>query len=94
MKLYAKVMVDDVGQTLHEVGEIQSDGSTIGKNLSVASSLEIVEDSAGIYLLRYDSEGVCGGDTWHETIEEAKKQAAFEYGIHEEDWIAVKGEGE
>jgi hypothetical protein len=40
--------------------------------------LETRED--GVFLLRYDDNGAFAGDTWHQSIEEAKLQAADEFG--------------
>jgi len=44
----------------------------------------------GFYLLRLDPEGQCLADTWHQSLEEAKAQAAFEYEIDESDWSPVQ----
>ena len=55
--------------------------------LPVASLVEIVEQHGAIYLLRLDADGECITDTWHETVDAAKQQASFEFGIGEEDWI-------
>lgn len=51
--------------------------------------LVIEETSDGVFLYRYDREGEFGGDTWHESIEEAKEQAGFEYGDLVEEWREV-----
>ena len=41
----------------------------------------LLESSAdsGVMLFRYTSQGESAGDTWHETIADAKEQAIFEY---------------
>jgi hypothetical protein len=46
----------------------------------------VVEEDGAIFLLRFDDEGQCVADTWHETVEAAKAQASFEFGIEEGDW--------
>ena len=47
----------------------------------------VVEEQEGaFYLFRYSSDGECVADTWHLTVDEAKAQAEFEYGIKEGDW--------
>lgn len=43
------------------------------------------------YLFRLDAEGHIVADTWHQSIQEAKKQAQFEYEIQEGDWSVVTG---
>ena len=50
---------------------------------------EIVEEGDAVFLLRLSEGGDCVADTWHENIAAAKEQAAFEYGIADEDWVAV-----
>ena len=40
----------------------------------------IEEDPDGFFLYRYTEDGRAVGDTWHQSVDEAKEQAAFEYG--------------
>jgi len=49
-------------------------------------ALEIEEDDGAYFLYRLDAKGACIGDTWHQTIEEAKAQAKFEFDIEDADW--------
>lgn len=49
--------------------------------------VEIVQQDDAFYLLRKNAYGESIADTWHLTLEEAKEQAAFEYGIIERDWL-------
>ena len=50
----------------------------------------VIEEQAGaFYLLRFSRENECLADTWHLTVEEAKNQAEFEYGIKTTDWVEV-----
>lgn len=51
--------------------------------------LVIEETPEGFFLYRYDREGEFGGDTWHQSLEEAKEQAGFEYGDLVEEWQEV-----
>ncbi len=37
-------------------------------------------------LYRYTAQGEFAGDTWHQTLEDAKAQAAAEYGEALSDW--------
>src|SRR5262249_32600184 len=52
--------------------------------------VRIVEDEHGVFLFREDSEGRCISDTWHVSVDEAKKQARFEYELSE--WTEVTTE--
>ena len=49
--------------------------------------IEASED--GVYLYRYSANGDFGGDTWHESVEDAKHQAAFEYADLLSEWHEV-----
>jgi hypothetical protein len=42
--------------------------------------LMIDERPDGIFLWRYTASGDVAGDTWHRSIDEAKEQAAYEFG--------------
>jgi hypothetical protein len=53
-------------------------------------TVEVVEQEGAFYLLRLDGDGRCIADTWHETVEGAKAQASFEYGIEESDWKKIE----
>ena len=53
-------------------------------------TVEVLEQNGSIYLLRFDEAGQCIADTWHETLEAAKAQASFEFGIEEGDWQDVE----
>ncbi len=49
--------------------------------------LMITEDGPMLY--RYTARGAFGGDTWHETEDDAMKAAASEYGEALGGWVAV-----
>jgi hypothetical protein len=53
-------------------------------------AVRIVMEDDGFYLLRLDPEGQCLADTWHQSLEEAKAQARFEYEIDDADWSPVQ----
>ena len=42
--------------------------------------LLVVDEDPGAMLFRYTTAGEFGGDTWHQSVDEARAQAAFEYG--------------
>ena len=46
-------------------------------------------DDAGVMLFRWTSSGDFGGDTWHESLEDAKHQAEYEYGSSLGNWVEV-----
>jgi hypothetical protein len=43
----------------------------------------------GVYLFRFTAGGADGGDTWHESVDDAKAQAAFEYDPALGEWYPV-----
>jgi hypothetical protein len=54
--------------------------------------LEIVGETGGVYLFHFDAEGRNRIDTWHDTVEEALDQAAFEYSLDRAAWDFVTSE--
>lgn len=60
-----------------------------GKLLEAAYGLAICkyEKDNGYYLFSCDYNWVEFADTWHETIEDAKDQAEFEYAGISDNWI-------
>ncbi|HVE86907.1 MAG TPA: hypothetical protein VND93_28825 [Myxococcales bacterium] len=54
--------------------------------MAPAAHVEIVDANGGYSLNRYSAEGVFAGDTWHATLDEAKRQAQVEYAIPPEEW--------
>lgn len=79
-KLVASVRVN-TGKTRHYVA-----GESGIQEISTAISVRIESCDSAFYLFRLDAEGHIVADTWHQTIQEAKAQAAFEYEIQEGDW--------
>ena len=62
------------------------DSDTISKGLEplpIPKWVEISEEPDGFYLYHYSLDGECVADTWHETLEEAKEQASFEFEIED-----------
>ena len=74
MKLVATVQ-RDVGATSHTV---------CGAELPRARRVEIEGRAGEYFLIRYGERNEFAGDTWHQTIEEAKGQAKFEFGIEDD----------
>ncbi len=48
--------------------------------------VEIEPADGAFFLFYFDSNGTCLADTWHQTVEQAKAQAQFEFEIEEHDW--------
>lgn len=73
------------GTTRHLLGIPSPSGLTIAQ-LPDPVAVEIEEADGAFFLLRLNRAGVCVADTWHETLESAKSQASFEFGVEESDW--------
>ena len=89
MRLRA-IIKEHTGSTQHAVGRIEDGESVKVHDLPVAKSVEIAEQSDGVYLYHYDAAGECIADTWHLSIDEAKAQAEFEFKIGKADWEEVR----
>lgn len=76
-------------RTSHEVGILGPHSLETTYDLPAAVRVEIVTADDGIFLIRYDKDGEFCGDTWHQSIDEAKEQAYFEFNISANDWNAV-----
>jgi hypothetical protein len=59
-----------------------------GEECPPPAELRIIQfsDDPGFYLLYYDATGEEITDTYHESIDEAKAQAAFEFEVTPEEW--------
>ncbi|HEY6332132.1 MAG TPA: hypothetical protein VI756_22580 [Blastocatellia bacterium] len=55
-------------------------------------TIEPEPNAAGIFLFRYLRDGTFITDTWHESVEDAKFQAEYEYGTTDQEWVAVPGD--
>jgi len=77
LKKTGHYVIDSPDQSAHE--EI----------LSSPRILIIEEKHDGIFINRYMENGSWVGDTWHKTIEEAKHQAEFEFGVKTDAWEEV-----
>ena len=52
--------------------------------------LEIKEQADGIFLYHIFSNGRVNGDTWHQTLEDAKHQANFQFGNFLTKWENIQ----
>lgn len=74
------------GKTRHGVGSIFDGVPVMSEQLPNAARAEIEEGNEGYFLLRFTESSEFAGDTWHQTLDEAKRQAHFEYAIQDDDW--------
>lgn len=72
------------GNTRHLIHGAES-VDVVGK----IASVEIERGDGGWFLLYLDADGHNVADGWHETLELAKRQATFEFGIDADDWQSV-----
>jgi hypothetical protein len=78
------------GKTSHSVGTIIG-GTPVAQESMPEAAWVVIEEMNGAYsLTRYSKLGEFAGDTWHETLEEAKRQARYEFEIQDGDWIPEK----
>ena len=85
MRLRANIIGD--GKTRHLVWDTTSAAAAPTERPATA---EIVEIGGAIYLLRLNAASECVADTWHPDVAAAEAQAAFEYGIGDDGWEAVR----
>jgi len=59
-----------------------------GEECLAPTELRITQfsDDPGFYLFHYDATGAELADTYHESIEDAKTQAAFEFDVKPDEW--------
>jgi hypothetical protein len=89
MRLRAKVK-GSTGNTRHSIGTLIEGVPTPVEELPTPEWVEISEEDGAFYMFYLDAGGVCFADTWHQTLDEAKQQATFEFEIEPEDWIEVE----
>jgi hypothetical protein len=87
--LGARVHTGQLRRTRHYLGLPAEVGGKDQIDLPDAEIALIELDESGVFLIRYLINGDFAGDTWHQTVEEAKDQARYEYGTIENDWIAI-----
>jgi hypothetical protein len=75
------------GFTKHFIGTIVDDLPQAVSEFAAPVTVEISAESDAFFLFRLGADGEFLGDTWHETLEEAKEQALAEYEIEEGDWV-------
>jgi len=53
---------------------------------SITIDLELQPDESGFLLVYRSKDGSIQGDTWHQSIDEAQRQAHFQFGIAPSTW--------
>jgi hypothetical protein len=73
------------GKTRHHHGAAE---------LPVAVVLKIAryDDAEGFYLLHFDADGNELTDTFHESVEDARAQADWEYEVKPYEWETIEGQ--
>lgn len=66
-----------------------SDGEDTRQELGPARFLVTEEGPDGVFLYRYSIKGECVGDTWHQSVDDAKHQATYEYEGLVGEWFEV-----
>ena len=51
--------------------------------------LLIGDDNGGAMLFRYTAYGEFGGDTWHQSVDDAREHAIYDYSDALDDWVDV-----
>jgi hypothetical protein len=74
------------GRTIHANATLEDGMPTAFEVLPRTEWVEISQEPSGTYLYHFDNGGRCIADTWHMTVEDAKDQANFEFGILAGDW--------
>lgn len=89
MRFHAKVNCI-TGNTRHYMGTLIDGRPHPVNKLPDPEWVEISGENNAFYLLRFDSKGNCVADTWHQTLEDAMRQAAFEFNIASNEWTAIE----
>ncbi len=72
-------------QAIHKIGLADGPENT----MPFADVLFLEADETSCMLYRYTVDGRFGGDTWHQTVDDAKHQAEFEYADTLGPWLVV-----
>lgn len=88
MRLKANV-TKVLGNTRHAYGHVENGVVIDDGECRKPAWVQIVADGDAFLLLYFDEHGKWITDTWHQTLDEAKGQAEFEFGIAERDWETV-----
>ena len=87
MKYVARVRT--VLRNINKVGGLVEGEIRAVADMPLPDRVEIIPEPAdgSFMLFRYTKDGEDCGDTWHETLQDAFDQAAFEYGLAQSDFL-------
>lgn len=80
------------GRTVHRSGRIEDGKLVPGEVFETPAWVEIEATDEGFFLLSFDAAGRGMTDTWHQTLEQAKAQARFEFEIEDAEWLDTLGD--
>jgi hypothetical protein len=86
---FRATVVKATGKTVHGLGTLRDGLPVIVQKLPTPAWVEIAEEKEGFFLLHFDENREFFSDTWHESLDEAKRQAEFEFSIPSDGWIVV-----
>jgi hypothetical protein len=88
--MFAEVAEGIRGRTRHMIGLPPGlDDSDPPSEMPPARYVLVEQLDEGHFLFRFASDGSDGGDTWHQSLEQALEQAAFEFGLTEDAWKPI-----
>ncbi len=86
MKLRARVK-SFRGTSTNYIGELVEGRAVPVQQLPNPTWLEISEENDAFLLLYINANGECFADTWHQTMQSAKREATLGFGIGPDDWV-------
>ena len=88
-----KIVKEIIGKPIEFGGEEHQGWLPLNASLPKATTIEnttidiqIIEEAGGYLLVWQSQSGSKAGDTWHETIDEAERQAKNQFGAEEWEW--------
>ncbi|MDE1152779.1 MAG: hypothetical protein PW788_09605 [Micavibrio sp.] len=90
-RFFTILSLTSFSKTKHYEGLLSdfTNGINTQKKLGPARFLTIEENEDGFFLYRFDDKGNCVGDTWHQSLNEAKEQADYEFEQTLKNWQDV-----
>ena len=91
-RLFARITIGSLPSRTKHYRGLPPDltgGKDTRQELGQALFLTIEQKPDGVFLYRFDAQGDCVGDTWHETLADAKHQASYEFGDLVQSWEDV-----
>ena len=88
MKLRAKVRMP-TGESTNYIGALVDGKPVPVEHLPNPAWLEISAEGGAFFLLYINEGGDCFADTWHQTLESAKREAMLGFGVTPEEWTTV-----